>query len=109
MKPFKWPSGILTVLTADLIDYLDAPFPFIAGVDAAVWENILARRGGQLDDEITTIYIDTSTEGSIMNESSTMNWEHVVRIKGCSNKSVLFSFAKMYVEKLDKIKKKFFE
>ena len=46
LKPFKWPSGILTVLTADLIDYLDAPFPFIAGIDATVWENILARRGG---------------------------------------------------------------
>ena len=98
----------MTVLTADLIDYLDAPFPFIAGVDATVWENILSRRGSQLDDEITTVYIDTSIDGSIMKESSVTKWEQVSK-SNKGNKNVLFSFAKMYVEKLDKIKKKFFE
>lgn len=107
LKPFRWPSGILTVLTPDLIDYLDAPFPFIAGVDAAVWDNIVARRGGQLDDEITTIHVETGTDGSIMNESSLQNWEHSLKIK--SSKSCLFAFAKIFVDKLDKIKKKFFE
>ena len=87
---------------------MDAPFPFIAGVDATVWESILARRGNQLDDEIITVYINSNTDGGIMNENSTTNWEHDSKFKGNKN-NVLFSFAKMYVEKLDKIKKRFSE
>ena len=46
IRPFNWPSGILSVLTADLIDYLDAPFPFIAGVENSVWQSIQQRRKG---------------------------------------------------------------
>ena len=107
LKPFRWPSGILTVLTADLIDYLDAPFPFIAGVDAAVWEQILARRGGQLDEEITTLAIETRADGSIMNNKMEWTPEHAAPSKG--SKNCLFTFAKPFVEKLDKIKKRFLD
>lgn len=57
MKPFKWPSGILSVLTADLIDYLDAPFPFVAGIESGVWDSIQKRRKGQLDEEIILVYL----------------------------------------------------
>ena len=42
-----------------------------------------------------------------MSESSEWNWEHIVKSRG--SKYSIFSFGKLYVEKLDKIKKKFFE
>ena len=57
LKPFSWPSGVLSVLTIDLIDYLDAPFPFIAGIETSVWEQIQQRKRGQLDEEITVVYL----------------------------------------------------
>lgn len=68
MKPFKWPSGILSVLTADLIDYLDAPFPFIAGIETNVWESIQKRRKGQLDSEITVVHLQNDTKYILSNE-----------------------------------------
>ena len=71
LKPFRWPSGILTVLTADLIDYLDAPFPFLAGVDRDTWQTILARRGSSLDDELT--YIDVESGSG---ETGGLNYTH---------------------------------
>lgn len=68
LKPFSWPSGILSVLSADLIDYLDAPFPFIAGIESSVWESIQKRRKGQLDSEITVVHLQNDSKFIMSNE-----------------------------------------
>jgi len=40
MNPFKWCFTIITYLNRDLIDMLDAPFPFLIGVSTRTWEDI---------------------------------------------------------------------
>jgi hypothetical protein len=101
MKPFSWPSGILSVLSADLIDYLDAPFPFIAGIESNVWEQIQKRRKGQLDSEITVVHLQNDSKYIMSNE-----WTADQASKLKSSKSCQYAFAKPFVEKLDKSKKK---
>jgi len=64
LAPFTWPSGILSVLTPDLIDYLDAPFPYIVGVSQNDWKIIQNKKKENLDEEI--VLIDLSTEQSVM-------------------------------------------
>lgn len=82
LKPFKWPSGVLSVLTSDLIDYLDAPFPFIAGIETKVWESIQKRRKGQLDEEITTAHLQNDFK-LIM--STDWNVEMASKARGSKN------------------------
>lgn len=40
LNPFQWCFSIITYLTRDLVDMLDAPFPFIIGVSTSTWEDI---------------------------------------------------------------------
>ena len=80
-------------------------FPFIAGVDTQVWEQILTRRGGQLDEEITTVNVDARIEASIAGNKPHQTLDYFTQTKG--SKACQFSFAKPFVEKLDRIKQKF--
>lgn len=40
MSPFLWCFTVITYLNRELVDMLDAPFPFLIGVSTAVWEDI---------------------------------------------------------------------
>jgi len=40
MSPFQWCFTVITYLHRELVDILDAPFPFLIGVSTAVWEDI---------------------------------------------------------------------
>ena len=40
ISPFQWCFTIITYLTRELVDMLDAPFPFMIGVSTATWEDI---------------------------------------------------------------------
>jgi hypothetical protein len=38
MSPFKWHSTIITYLTEEMVDFLEAPVPFLIGVCSKTWE-----------------------------------------------------------------------
>lgn len=40
LNPFQWCFTIITYLNRELVDMLDAPFPFIIGVSTSTWEDI---------------------------------------------------------------------
>lgn len=40
LNPFQWCFTIITYLNRDLVDMLDAPFPFVIGVSTSTWEDI---------------------------------------------------------------------
>jgi hypothetical protein len=40
MNPFKWHSTIITYLTEEMVDFLEAPVPFLIGVCSKTWERI---------------------------------------------------------------------
>ena len=40
MSPFKWHSTIITYLTEEMVDFLEAPVPFLIGVCSKTWEQI---------------------------------------------------------------------
>ena len=40
LSPFQWHFTIITYLTRELVDMLDAPFPFMIGVSWATWDSI---------------------------------------------------------------------
>jgi len=40
LNPFQWCFTIITYLNRDLVDMLDAPFPFLIGVSTSTWEDI---------------------------------------------------------------------
>ena len=40
LSPFQWCFTIITYLTRELVDMLDAPFPFMIGVSTATWDSI---------------------------------------------------------------------
>ena len=43
---------MLTFLSPNLVDYLDAPFPFIVGVTKKLWTEIMQNRWQSLDEDI---------------------------------------------------------
>lgn len=40
MNPFCWHFTIITYLTAEMVDFLEAPVPFLIGVSSETWELI---------------------------------------------------------------------
>ena len=40
MNPFQWCFTIITYINRDIVDMLDAPFPFLIGISTATWEDI---------------------------------------------------------------------
>ena len=40
MNPFQWHHTIITYLTEDMIDFVEAPVPYLIGVQAKVWDQI---------------------------------------------------------------------
>ena len=40
LNPFQWCFTIITYLNRELVDMLDAPFPFLIGVSTRTWEDI---------------------------------------------------------------------
>jgi len=38
--PFEWSFVIITYLTSDLVDYLEAPVPYLIGVSSSTWSKI---------------------------------------------------------------------
>ena len=40
MNPFTWHFTIITYLTAEMVEFLEAPVPFLIGVSTKTWEMI---------------------------------------------------------------------
>ena len=38
MNPFSWHFTIITYLTPEMVDFLEAPTPYLIGVSAKTWE-----------------------------------------------------------------------
>ena len=43
---------MLSYLSPQLIDYLDAPFPFLVGISKKLWNEIYTSRWDRLDEDI---------------------------------------------------------
>lgn len=41
MNPFTWNFVIITYLTAELADYLEAPVPYLIGVSQNIWQQLM--------------------------------------------------------------------
>lgn len=52
------------MLTLDLIDYLEAPFPYLVGVQKGVWDQIAAKRRHllQTDQELVIVEVPPLSE-----------------------------------------------
>jgi hypothetical protein len=40
LNPFTWNFVVITYLTRELVDLLDAPFPFLIGISEETWEYV---------------------------------------------------------------------
>jgi hypothetical protein len=40
LNPFQWHFTIITYLTEDMVDFLEAPVPYLIGVSSHTWEQI---------------------------------------------------------------------
>ncbi len=40
MNPFNWHHTIITYLTEEMIDFVDAPVPYLIGVSAKAWDKL---------------------------------------------------------------------
>ena len=61
MFPLTWPCSMLTFLSPQLIDYLDAPFPFIVGIHKKLWTEIYTSRWDRLDEDIVIFDLHSQT------------------------------------------------
>lgn len=50
LKPMNWSFVFINYLTPNLLDCLEAPFPFLIGVSRKIWEDHVAMR--ELSDDI---------------------------------------------------------
>ena len=56
LNPLQWNFTFITYLTPNMIDYLEAPFPYIIGVSKKIWEDICSIR--EYPDDIIIYDID---------------------------------------------------
>jgi len=52
---------MVSMLSPNLIDYLDAPFPYIVGVSKKLWTEIYTSRWERMDEDITVFDLQTQT------------------------------------------------
>jgi len=52
LYPLKWPCSMLSFLSPSLVDYLDAPFPFLVGISKKFWNEIFVTRWERMDEDI---------------------------------------------------------
>jgi len=50
--PLAWPCSVVSILSPALVDYLDAPFPYIVGVSKKLWQDFFSHRWERLDEDI---------------------------------------------------------
>ena len=70
LYPLEWPCSVVSNLQPDLIDYLDAPFPYIVGVDKPFWNSIFQDQWPTMDNDIVVFDLK---EGSILNKKPLPN------------------------------------
>lgn len=58
MNPLKWNFVCISQLIPSMLDYLDAPFPYIVGVTREVWTTIQETKWDGLCEEIVAFDID---------------------------------------------------
>ena len=46
LYPLRWSCALLSSLSPSLVDYLDAPFPFLVGVSKKLWNEIFYQQVG---------------------------------------------------------------
>ena len=52
---------MLSFLSPDLIDYLDAPFPFLVGVSKKLWNEIYTTRWERMDEDIVVFDLNNQS------------------------------------------------
>ena len=50
--PLTWNCSMLSFLSPQLIDYLDAPFPYLVGVSKKLWNEIYTSRWERMDEDV---------------------------------------------------------
>ena len=63
--PMCWPCSMLSYLSPQLVDYLDAPFPYIVGISKKLWSEIYSSRWETMDEDIVVFDIQSQ---AIMNK-----------------------------------------
>jgi hypothetical protein len=61
MFPLQWPCSMLSFLSPDLIDYLDAPFPFLVGISKKLWNEVYTTRWDRMDEDIVVFDLNTQS------------------------------------------------
>lgn len=51
--PLQWHQNLIPILPTQMIDVLDAPFPFLFGIQASILQNALMCQHILLSNEIT--------------------------------------------------------
>ena len=68
ISPLTWTGTVISLLSSNMIDYLDAPFPFIACVTKQFWKQICIRnqksglsRWDGLEEDVVAFDLATQT------------------------------------------------
>ena len=67
LNPFTWNFVIITYLTPELVDMLDAPVPFLIGVSTDTWDQICSIK--EFPDDIIIFDLGAKYFGNIMSLS----------------------------------------
>ena len=59
--PLSWTCSMLTYVSPSLIDYLDAPFPFIVGISKKLWTEIYTSRWDRMDEDLVIFDLHSQT------------------------------------------------
>ena len=66
--PLTWTGTVISLLSSNMIDYLDAPFPFIACVKTQLWKQICNRNQSsglshwdRLEEDVVAFDLTTQT------------------------------------------------
>lgn len=57
LQPFTWHHTLITYITEEMVDLLEAPVPFFIGVSSSVWDKIASIR--EYSSEIVIFDIET--------------------------------------------------
>lgn len=64
LNPFQWHFTIITYLSEDMVDFLEAPVPYLIGVSSSTWEHIGSIKEYPSDIVIFDLETQTHKSGS---------------------------------------------
>ena len=57
----------MSFLPPSLIDYIEAPFPYLVSISGEMWDTIYNKRWSQMDEDV--VVLDTRDQGAIHSRS----------------------------------------